>query len=267
MRRRYYLALLRHYLEKIDILCRTAALNISQIEAVARYFLRSEFRYRLVRRAPQSSVKSRFQLSQISALYINLNAREDRKVLVLSELARIGIRNVMRVQAVKTLDGHRGAALSHLAAIRYGAWMNWDYFMVLEDDGQFLVQEGILEEVIGEFLDNPFLDLLLIGNNTKVKTFVISPNLSIVSGSSSAGCYVAKRSAYNALRQTMSESAKRLESGGSPEIAAFDQLWKQDQQHRLCVAIPNTLVFKQRLSFSDTQKKLLEWPPSEKTQN
>jgi hypothetical protein len=195
--------------------------------------------------------------------FINLNRRKDRRKLIETELADRPFKRVMRVQAVSTSDGHLGAAKSHAAALKYAIWNDLETFMVIEDDGQFTVDNSLLLGAIREFLGNRALDVLMLGNNPRTPPIKISPKLSITSNSTSAGCYLVKSQAYSALERSLGLSITLLENGCAPEAAAFDQIWKRDQAFRLCVAVPNSLTFRQRLSYSDTQGRLIEWPPSE----
>jgi hypothetical protein len=133
--------------------------------------------------------------------------------------------------------------------------------MILEDDAEFLVDTPMIEAVISDFLRNPALDVLAFGHNTKLLPSRISPTLSLITDSSSAGCYVAKRAALDILEKTLIASARRLHAGEPPDIAAFDQLWKIVQRRRLLFACPTSMMFRQRLSYSDTQGRKLAWPP------
>lgn len=229
--------------------------------ALARYLLRRVARCAITRTTPPPTSGLKDGIAGIDVLYINLASRVDRKEQVLRELAKMGFTQVMRVHAVRTPDGHRGATFSHQVALRYASWNNLPCVLIVEDDAEFLCSRVTLETLISDFLKNCALDILAIGHNTKLKPTRISSGLSLLTGSSSAGCYLVKHRAYEALDQTLTASAARLGAGEQPDTAAFDQLWKRDQTRKLGFACPNEMIFRQRLSFSDTQGRVIAWPP------
>lgn len=261
LRLSYLRALCRHSCLQTSFYTRYLRLAADRSDALVRYCLRRIVCRPLARPTQSAESCLRNGLAGIKVLYINLASRGDRKEQVLRELSRMGFARIMRVHAVRTHDGHRGATLSHQVALRYASWNDLPWVMVVEDDAEFLGEQIALEALISEFLSNCALDVLAIGHNTKIKPTQISATLSLLTGSSSAGCYLIKRRAYGILGKTLAASAARLGAGDRPDIAAFDQLWKRDQARKLRFACPNEMIFRQRLSFSDTQGRAIAWPP------
>ena len=257
----YVVALLRHYILGFQSFRRKIGFAGARLLALQTYAIRRAGRW--LRTSPENETYRAVhtRLAEIQALFINLNSRTDRRSEITEEFSRLGFRNVLRVQAVRTADGHTGAALSHLAAVRYARWRDLDYVMILEDDAEFLVDGRMIEGVIADFLGNAALDVLAFGHNTKLLPSRISPTLSLITDSSSAGCYVAKRGALPILESTLLHSSVRLQAGEPSDTAAFDQLWKSVQRKRLLFACPTVMMFRQRLSYSDTQGHELAWPP------
>ncbi len=101
-------------------------------------------------------------------IYINLQHRTDRKLLILDQLKRqnVSTEKIHRIDAVfDPLNGHRGCALSHIKALDYAIEKRWKNVLILEDDCTFTREEEKSREILSKFrstLENEW-DVFLIG--------------------------------------------------------------------------------------------------------
>jgi len=79
------------------------------------------------------------QIPVDAVIYINLDARTDRKAEITAELQAIGMpeSKIHRLSAVKRKWGVLGAALSHEAVMRFIIERGWKRVLILEDDAGF----------------------------------------------------------------------------------------------------------------------------------
>jgi len=73
-------------------------------------------------------------------VYINLAQREDRKQNLLAEFAKVGVPEdkIERFDAIKNQDGAIGCTMSHIAVLKMAIEKNWDNYIVVEDDVQWM---------------------------------------------------------------------------------------------------------------------------------
>ena len=189
----------------------------------------------------------------IQTWYINLDKRADRDVQVRKELEAIGVGFFRRFSAIENEDGLLGCGLSHLQVIRESLGSNFP-LLVCEDDVEFLVSGRRYREIIDAFLEDPSLDVLLLGNNQKIRPIARSPLLAVTTSSQTTSCYVAKPRALPSLERAFSRSVRLLRNGVPPSRAALDKVWLREQRRELLFAVPVVRVARQRASWSDIQK-------------
>lgn len=202
---------------------------------------------------PSTFVTSDEVFSQLRAVYINLDHRRDRRRELEGEFKRLGIALPERFAAVKREFGGLGCSESHRDCMTLDLAPHHLALMVCEDDLEFLCTKEELEDTIAEFLNNPSLDVLCIGNASIEKPLSISQRLSIANNIQTTSCYVAKPQAIPHLFESFDKSVKRLLEGGTWSRNALDQTWKEKQQGTLFFAIPTRKLAKQRASFSDIE--------------
>lgn len=99
-------------------------------------------------------------------VYINLDARTDRRAAIEAECARMGIA-AERFAAIPTPSvGGIGCALSHAAVTRRAAAEGVASLLVLEDDLAWRVDRAELDRRLGAFLDaHPDYDVVMLDYN------------------------------------------------------------------------------------------------------
>lgn len=105
------------------------------------------------------------------SLYINLDARTDRKALAEAEFHRAGL-EVQRVSAIRgnpgyqtrILDGHVGCVLSHAKCVQIAKDSNWEGVLIFEDDVE--LRQGF-PWLFTEYLSQvpPDWDMIYLGGN------------------------------------------------------------------------------------------------------
>jgi len=160
---------------------------------------------------------------------INLEHRTDRKQQIISELTRVGITNYEFFKAIKpTIEtvnkwnsrflnpipqwfqntggddtkyriGSLGCMLSHIEILKECIKKDYTNVLILEDDCEFLIPEGISFENILTLL-KPQIDhlqfgiLYLAGNHNGSNLTKISDNIFKVNGSLTTGSYIINKS-------------------------------------------------------------------------
>lgn len=191
--------------------------------------------------------------------YINLKGRPDRARQTQQEFKRLGMRNVVRFEAVDLPNRSLGAASSHHRILStFLEERLTSPALICEDDVEFLADASELQRIYAEFVDDPRLDVLclafLIKNTVKDRLLApwgISEHLMISNEVVTQACYVVKPSALVPLVKSLNRSKRLLELGVPWHLAAGDVLWQSLQQGRLTFAIPRDRVVRQRAGFSD----------------
>lgn len=202
-----------------------------------------------------TTVTQSFSLDDASIVYINLAKRLDRDRQIRAEFDRLGLTDVRRFEAIEHANGGVGCALSHEACLAEASQNIVAVTIVCEDDVEFLAPRETIEALIDEFLMDPRLDVLCLGNAPVEPLVKISKTLSIGNAIQTTSCYVLKATSVPVIAGSATKSSTRLRAGKPYERNAFDQIWKKDQQGRLFFAVPNEQVAKQRPSFSDIEKR------------
>lgn len=196
--------------------------------------------------------------AEIPVFYISLESREDRDRETRRELDLIGLRNYQRFNGIFNSYGILGCALSHSGLLASLETVQGPV-MICEDDIEFLASQSDLEEILKEFLEDDRLDVLCIAYNHKAKPRPVGKLLAIVHNTQTASCYVVKERARRILLKNFQGSVQRLERGGNESRFAPDIFWKRLQRGRLFFAIPRERAARQRASFSDIQRKWVDY--------
>ena len=95
-------------------------------------------------------------INQLDAIiYINLEARNDRKDLVLKELEKLNtdMSKVYKVSGVyMPKNGHKGCIQSHILALNMIKLNNWNRVLILEDDAELNISPEKMNNVINKSL-------------------------------------------------------------------------------------------------------------------
>lgn len=213
-----------------------------------------------VRRAIVLKPKSHFMgnescrsvgLIDLRAYIINLESREDRLHESRKQLEALGLKSINRWPAYYRENGALGCSLSHASILRN---LKFDEpILICEDDVEFIVHSSEIEEIVSDFMSNPALDVLCLGNNPMLPPIPVSKFLSISHTTQTTSCYLVKPKAIGPLAKSAEESAQLLAKGISSDRCAVDQNWKKLQRSSLIFSVPRTKVCKQRASYSDIE--------------
>jgi len=216
--------------------------------------------YYLYTKKLNPNIKSRDFLTTIrdcEIIYINLKHRADRNMEIIDEFKLLNIEGFKRFNAIKSSDGLIGCALSHVEVLEQFKHSNKQLLMVCEDDLKFMTSISEINELINEFNNNDSLSVLCLASN-HYNSFEISSKLSLTTDSQTTSCYIIKKSYIDQLISIFSLSTKMLEAKIPSEFAALDMIWKINQSKSFFV-IPNKRIAFQRESFSDIERKIVDY--------
>jgi len=198
--------------------------------------------------------------------YINLDHRDDRKILIEEEFKKLNIDSFVRVPAIYTPnEGALGCLASHIKALE-AAPLTCDAIWICEDDIEFKVDRTTLNSFIVEFMISD-ASILCLGYNSRYE-MEYSPLLKHTKDTQTASCYIVK----SAFRHTLLEFWKsvlvfRINKLEHPykhiymklpinkaEYEVTDQSWKVLQQSYVFV-IPKSRCVIQRSSYSDIENR------------
>ncbi len=190
-----------------------------------------------------------YGLDRCDVIYINLDARTDRREQIERDLAEIGVRAFCRFPAIANRRGSIGCARSHEEVLKNWEPANGKMLLVLEDDCEFLAGRVDLDKAVEEFATSSSLAVLCLANETKW-AFPISRRLAISANIQTTAAYVVKPHVRQELVEAFDESACRLSAGEDDSTAACDVVWKRIQATRF-FAVPRRRLIRQRPGFSD----------------
>jgi GR25 family glycosyltransferase involved in LPS biosynthesis len=192
-------------------------------------------------------------------LYINLEARKDRKEHIESQFKSVGIVSPRRFNAIKLKNGRVGCSMSHLKCIEIAKKNNWPYVMICEDDLLILDSTKFVQHV-NRFFSlhgniNDSWNVLLIAGNNVPPYMKVDDTCIRVSHCQTTTCYIVKKSYYNILIGNIREGIERLIK--EPErhnFFAIDKYWIQLQKkHTWYMLAPVVAV--QREDYSDIEQR------------
>lgn len=194
-------------------------------------------------------------LTDIPAIYINLEHRKDRNESVLKELSKINVLNAERLNAVKTENGAIGCSLSHIKCLEIAIKNNYPYIMICEDDIEILDPQ-IFTENINKFLNSKLnWDVVLIaGNNMVPYNFVTDYCIKIYNCLTTTG-YIVKNNYFSILLNNYKEGVRNLMKDQANASFKIDKYWQILQNRdNWYMIIPPTII--QKEDYSDIEKKV-----------
>lgn len=197
------------------------------------------------------SITSGSSLDLCDIYYINLDHRTDRRENIEKQLSKLDVNSTRRIQAIFNENGALGCAQSHLEVLSNWRRVPERLLFVCEDDCEFTVDRHEVEDLVEEFLRNPFLDVLCLAYNAR-NGINISRNLMITSNTQTLCCYVLKAHMVDPMISAAMESVDRLTKGDPKKIAAIDVVWKQLQK-KYMFAVPQIRIARQIASYSDIE--------------
>lgn len=196
-----------------------------------------------------------------SVYYINLNEREDRKILIEKELSKI-FDNFIRIPAENGMNYTNnikissmvGCALSHIKALKEGLIDDNENIFIFEDDFQIEIDIHKTKNLINNLTNLDYNVILLSYHIPMVKINNIRNNIADVSNGQTTCGYVIKKSYIPTLILTFEESIKNLINSDNLDLHSLDQFWKKLQlpENKFYCSIPR--IGKQRDDYSDIVK-------------
>lgn len=170
-------------------------------------------------------------------LFINMDAREDRKFHFTAEISKLAPEKeaVERIPAVvpRNGDGALGCTLSHIRALTLAKERGYSQVFICEDDIQFL-QPHTLVDSLRKFEANPPTidwDVLIIGGNNCPPFQPISDYCVRVQNCQTTTGYIVQAHYYDVLISNFKESAEQLMRNPTRrQYFALDIYWKRLQE-------------------------------------
>lgn len=212
---------------------------------------------------PRLNSSTAHGLGRCRIVYINLASRPDRRLEIEEEFSRLRVRDFRRFEAIAKERGIVGCNLSHAAVLR-GENHSEELVLVCEDDAQFLVSREKIDQIIESFVSQSWLDVLCLGNVVENKVVRVDQNFAISNNVQTTSCYVVRREHLALIASIFAKSARKLERGSPVWLNALDIAWKSVQRWRLVFAVPHEPTVIQRASFSDIEKKEVDYFLGEK---
>ena len=216
-------------------------------------------------RNPIMSTATGFSEDAIGVYVINLKHREDR-LRDFSDAAFLGgIEPWERVEALfgkheeprlETVWANSIAcSLSHNRALQQFEKSRHQVGVIFEDDVALDIPWSEVKGLIGEFFNNPGLDVLCLSYRARGGSVVISENLRLVVGAVGRGAYVVKRHMVGPLQTSNLAGVPKLMKGNRK--GKGDVMWGRLQRKGYFFAAPRRPVAHQREGFSDIEQAIL----------
>jgi len=149
----------------------------THIEIIIFFLLVSIFVYLLLRRSWEAFFIEQDGINRLDAIiYINLEARNDRKDLLMQELEKLktDMSKVHKVSGVyMPKNGHKGCIQSHILALNMIKMNNWNRVLILEDDAELNMTPETVNSIINKSLeeldkDYPEWNVIMLATANKV---------------------------------------------------------------------------------------------------
>ena len=193
-----------------------------------------------------------------NVLYINLEARTDRKEQVEQQLNTIGLKGE-RFNAIRLTNGAIGCSMSHLKCLEIAKERGWDHVLIVEDDIQFL-DPSLFVKQFNSFLNNAreYDVVLLAGNNVPPYQTIDDTCVKVSSCQTTTG-YMVQRHYFDTLINNIKTGINMLmRNPERPNLYAIDQYWFELQRkHNWFLIIPLTVT--QRPGYSDIEKRQINY--------
>ena len=194
------------------------------------------------------------------ALYINLESRLDRKVLVEKEFEKMGI-VIDRYDAIKLPNdiinsSALGCSISHLKCISKAKENNWSHVLVCEDDIQFLDSSLFIKQINLFLSTQDCWDVILLAGNNMLPYCKIDGSCIKVMNCLTTTGYIVASHYYDILIDNYEEGIKKLiENPNDIKKYAIDKYWiKLQRRHDWYLITPLSVI--QREGYSDIENKI-----------
>ena len=149
----------------------------TNIEIIIFFLLVSICSYLILRPSWEAFFTEQDGINQLDAIiYINLEARNDRKDLLMKELEKLktDMSKVHKVSGVyMPKNGHKGCIQSHILALNMIKMNNWNRVLILEDDAELNMTPEIVNSLINNSLevldkDYPEWNVIMLATANKI---------------------------------------------------------------------------------------------------
>jgi GR25 family glycosyltransferase involved in LPS biosynthesis len=199
------------------------------------------------------------KITDLNALYINLEYRQDRRIHVQKQLESIGITNAKRFSAIKLSTGALGCSISHLKCLQIAKEKGWPYVLICEDDIEFL-DPSLFTNQINGFLNSKIeWDIILLaGNNILPYTNKSEYAVKVTWCQTTTG-YIVASHYYDTLINNYKNGIQLLMKNPEKHVLyAIDQYWIHLQKRDNWFLItPLTVI--QRDDYSDIEKRMVTY--------
>lgn len=201
------------------------------------------------------------------ALYINLEARTDRRAHVEAQLfalknCRNGMPNLVaeRFNAIKhATSGAIGCSMSHLRCIQLAKQRGWDHVLVCEDDVLFTNVPLFLTQLSKCMATVPRWDVVLLAGNNIPPYRVVNDACVQVGSCQTTTAYIVRAHYYDALIANYRAGINLLMRNPTNKMEyAIDRYWFELQrQGRWFLITPLSVV--QREDYSDIEQRVTNY--------
>jgi glycosyl transferase family 25 len=188
-------------------------------------------------------------------IYINLDKRKDRNLLVQEELKKINFSTKpSRFKAIEMSNGAIGCTISHIKILEYAIQNNLDHILVVEDDIQFL-DPSLFEKQLNKTMEREkdFDVIIIAGNNIPPFQNRGDYALKVKKCQTTTG-YLVRNHYFKELFNNFKQGLNLLIR--YPDMHreyAIDKYWFHLQEkHNWYLIVPLTVV--QRPDYSDIEK-------------
>ena len=196
-------------------------------------------------------------LTNCAIRFINLDARQDRRVQFEAEMARLEVTWHARHPGVLERHGAIGCGQSHIDVLRQWDDAQSGLLLVCEDDAEFVANRVELDSLIDDFQSIPRAMVLALAHRT-AWTIPYSKRFATSSDIQTTAAYVIKKEFRSQLIHCFDSAVRQLRRGGSERRHAIDIAWKELQRDFLFV-LPRTTCVVQRESYSDVRREYVNY--------
>jgi len=184
-------------------------------------------------------------------IYINIDARKDRRERILKELSIFDPKKITRLSAVKNIDNPIiGCTQSHIKALKYAKKMQYPNVLILEDDAVWAnVTRGY--SIFEKLVKNPYDVIMLGGTNPNFNRDTFA-----VTFSYGAHAYLVNSSYYDTIISEAENAIKLYNPsrpGGRKENVAINVKYSTLQPKHKWFIVSPSLMF-QGKSYSNIEK-------------
>ena len=195
-----------------------------------------------------------------NTLYINLDKRPDRKIMLLRELDQLGwVTNPQHFKAIQLPNGAIGCTLSHIKCLELAKSMNWEHVLIYEDDIKFTNPKEFTKNLNAFLSSGIEWDVILFAGNNVGRYRPTNCGAVQIQACQTTTGYLVKREYYDVLIENFKDGLGRLmREPTKATLYALDKYWFSLQfKHRWYLIYPLTVT--QQSIHSDIENKVTNY--------